>query len=664
MDEIKESVTSKILTSSSESELSPGRLIEGQYEIIEKIGEGGMGVVYKARQPSLGRFVAVKVLHSHLKSESATIRRFQKEARAVGALKHQNVSGVLHFGVLDGSPYLVMDYIDGQRLSDLIKTEQRLHWSQFKQIISQLCAGLSHAHNAGLVHRDLKPGNIMLEHERGTVCAKIVDFGIVKILREEEGAEPLTQTGEIFGTPLYMSPEQCQGHAMDHRSDIYALGCVMFEMLTGAPPFRGNSPISTVVKHLHDSVPSLARDDIPPHVQRVLQKALAKDPEMRFQSVDELAAALDNPGFALGGGEAHWAKLKLRESAFALPIAAIALVGIGVIVLAFQSLPVKQTTSDTAPPVAVHSVKVPTTQSLLKDAGDRMLQGEYPAALAACEAAIRLNPHCHEAMTKAGFALIQMKNPKKAIDYFDRALKVNPNLANALVGRAEARFRLKNAEGAAADLTSALQLDSTANIYALRGLARQRLGLHQEAIEDFTQVLIDNPNDPDALNNRAISEAARGDYAFGIGDLKTAIKLHPQSACFYTTRSAFYADLKKLDKAEADATKAISLDPLSSLAYNNRGYVYYLKGEPVKARQDFDQGLAINPEHAELHSSRGSLLSSQGDVKGAVLDFERALALDPDNKSAKIGIKFLKTHPAGGRPPECPDSVQPEYLWK
>ena len=288
--------------------ISPGVVVGGRFEIMEKIGEGGMATVFKARQESLGRYVAIKVLHKHLQSDIATLRRFDKEARSIAALNHHNLVGVIDNGVLDGCAYLVMDFIEGTRLADLLGN-QKLRWSQFKDLANQLCAGLAHAHNHGLVHRDLKPGNIMLTEENGLQCVKIVDFGIAKSVKEDP-TDPLTSTGEIFGTSYYMSPEQCQGQSIDHRSDIYSLGCVFFQMLSGELPFVGTTPIATVVKHLHDPVPKIKRSDIPAHVQGVIERAMAKDADDRFQSVQELAAALNSAEVAGAAREKSAGKKK------------------------------------------------------------------------------------------------------------------------------------------------------------------------------------------------------------------------------------------------------------------------------------------------------------------------------------------------------------------
>lgn len=268
--------------------LGEGRKLVGNYEFLEFIGSGGMGVIYKARHPVLKRLVAVKMLHSHLMSD-AIVKRFQHEAQAVSGLSHANIIAVHDFGLSEhGQPYMVMDFVDGKPLSEVLK-QGPLGLVPVINIAIQIAEGLQHAHEHGVLHRDLKPSNIMVtDADCDFPEAKIVDFGIAKIM--ETNSTRVTQTGELIGTPQYMSPEQCRGGELDARSDVYALGCVMFEAITGKPPFSGESIVSVIVDQISKPVRSLG--EVRPDIQFSIEledlvaKMLAKEPVDRFQSMN------------------------------------------------------------------------------------------------------------------------------------------------------------------------------------------------------------------------------------------------------------------------------------------------------------------------------------------------------------------------------------------
>ncbi len=275
--------------------------LSNQYEFLAEIGSGGMGVIYKARHLALNQTVAIKMLHTN-RLDEVSVRRFQQEAKAVTALDHPSIVRVRDFGVTEsGQPHMVLDYIEGNTLSNEIEKSAGLPVADGLEIFIQACDALEHAHIRGVLHRDLKPSNIMLVHRpSGPPLVKIVDFGIAKIADPgyDTAGINLTQTGEVFGSPLYMSPEQASGTKLDRRSDIYSFGCVMYETLTGAPPFVGGSSIETIFRQLHDQAPSLREGslgkDFPNDIEEIVAKALEKDPEKRFQSMGDLKQVLIN----------------------------------------------------------------------------------------------------------------------------------------------------------------------------------------------------------------------------------------------------------------------------------------------------------------------------------------------------------------------------------
>lgn len=276
-----------------------GTILNNTYEIQEAIGRGGMGVVYKARDVLMERTVAIKMLHAHLARDQQSVQRFKQEARAASAMNHNNVITVFDFGISEHhQPFLIMDYIQGRSLSALIDEARGLPFERAVHMFAQVCDALHTAHSKGVIHRDLKPSNIMIVQTRDDPdFVKIVDFGIAKLLPHSgKQAQNLTQTGELFGSPLYMSPEQFLGKKLDERTDIYAMGCVMYEALIGRPPFTGEHVLETMYKHINEPPVkfAVARPDlkIPAKLEAIVMRALEKDEDQRFQKMAELRDTL------------------------------------------------------------------------------------------------------------------------------------------------------------------------------------------------------------------------------------------------------------------------------------------------------------------------------------------------------------------------------------
>jgi serine/threonine protein kinase len=267
--------------------LQPGQML-GSYRIITQIGKGGMATVYKAYQPSMDRNVAIKVLPSQLAESKEFTARFQQEARFIARLEHPHILPVFDYGESDGVAYFVMRYLEAGTLKDRMEAGRPLPLNEIDRIFTQLTAALSYAHSHGIVHRDLKPANALID-SYGNIF--LTDFGIAKLL---ESASPrLTQTDAIMGTPAYISPEQAQAATVDQRSDIYSLGIILYEMVTGGVPFTADTPLAIILKHISDPLPppSLIKPDIPAPIERVILKALAKNPADRFSTAEEFVAA-------------------------------------------------------------------------------------------------------------------------------------------------------------------------------------------------------------------------------------------------------------------------------------------------------------------------------------------------------------------------------------
>jgi beta-lactam-binding protein with PASTA domain/tRNA A-37 threonylcarbamoyl transferase component Bud32 len=264
------------------------RVLAGRYEIDSVLGEGGMAKVFRGTDKVLGRTIAVKVLAPQFAKDHQFVSRFRREAQAAAALNHPNVVSVYDTGSEDGIHWIVMEYVDGRTLKSVIRQEGPLLPERAVEITQAICLALATAHEKGLVHRDIKPGNIMLTPSGET---KVMDFGIA---RASAGADTLTQTAAVLGTAAYLSPEQAQGKPVDARSDIYAVGCVLYEMLTAHPPFEGDSPVAIAYKHVRETPtpPSRLNGDVPAELDAIVLKAMAKNPDNRYQTTREMAEDL------------------------------------------------------------------------------------------------------------------------------------------------------------------------------------------------------------------------------------------------------------------------------------------------------------------------------------------------------------------------------------
>ncbi|HEX6583630.1 MAG TPA: Stk1 family PASTA domain-containing Ser/Thr kinase [Thermoleophilaceae bacterium] len=269
------------------TEVAGNTLVDGRYRILRRIGSGGMADVYCAEDSHLGRQVAIKVLHRRFAQDQEFVERFRREAKSAAGLNHPNVVGVFDRGEHEGTYYIAMEFLTGRTLKDIVTAEAPLPQERVIDVGTQILEAAGFAHRHGVIHRDFKPHNVIVD-EHGH--AKVTDFGIARA-----GASEMTETGSIMGTAQYLSPEQAQGHAVTATSDIYSIGVMLYEMLAGRLPFEGDSAVAVALKHLSEQPPPISqwRPDVHPALEAVVMAALAKDPAQRWQSAEDLAAALE-----------------------------------------------------------------------------------------------------------------------------------------------------------------------------------------------------------------------------------------------------------------------------------------------------------------------------------------------------------------------------------
>lgn len=270
----------------------PGQVFSERYQLLETLGTGGIGTVFKALQLDCDRLVALKILHPEISADADMRKRFVKEAKALNELHHEGIVTIYHIGVSeDGLPYMAMEYIEGKSLRQLLNEQGKFPVSRAAKLCNQLAAALELIHSQEIVHRDLKPENIIVLDQPEPDTPKIIDFGLARFLQEQKS----TKTGALVGSPVYMSPEQCMGKQADKASDIYSLCVIFFELITGAPPFDADNPIGLMYKNINEPVPQITAamvDRSSPDLNEFFAIGLAKQAKARFASTKELASAL------------------------------------------------------------------------------------------------------------------------------------------------------------------------------------------------------------------------------------------------------------------------------------------------------------------------------------------------------------------------------------
>ncbi|MFW5921277.1 MAG: protein kinase domain-containing protein, partial [Polyangiales bacterium] len=290
-----------------------GRIISDRYKIESLLGRGGMGVVYKAEHVHIGKLMAVKLLHGEMSRDKDTLKRFRREAEAASKLSHPNSVQIFDFGRSEGLMYLVMEYVEGPDLGQVLQKDGPMSFARAARICAQVCASVGEAHGQGIVHRDLKPENVMIQQSSGQPdFVKVLDFGLAKLREEGKAHITVTRQGHIVGTPYYMSPEQIRGDEVDARGDVYAIGAMLYKCVTGAPPFSAPTPMGVLTKHLTEELepPSRHARELPAEADAIVSQAMAKEAgdryadaeELRRELLDWLASVGEDPGPAALSG--------------------------------------------------------------------------------------------------------------------------------------------------------------------------------------------------------------------------------------------------------------------------------------------------------------------------------------------------------------------------
>jgi tetratricopeptide (TPR) repeat protein/tRNA A-37 threonylcarbamoyl transferase component Bud32 len=626
----------------------------GKYRLVERLGRGGMAEVYKAYQPGLDRYVAVKLMHAYLAEDGDFVDRFHREAKAIAALRHPHIVQAHDFDAEGDVYYMIQEYIKGGTLKALLREARErgetISLEETVRILKAICGAIDYAHAQGCIHRDVKPDNIMFDANGRPV---LTDFGIAAIA----GGTRLTATGAMIGTPAYMSPEQGKGDPNDPRSDIYSLGVVLYEMVTGRVPFDADTPFAVVLKHLNEPLPlpRTLNPQVSPSVERVILKALAKDPDDRYQTAGTLAQALDDAA----------SDAELPE--WDVPLTPQVTLSAQEELLKDEMAPAQGPPMDSAPQPAQVASAIPAPEparrrrlwpwalaggavlllilaiiagAALLDWGDEP-DGGQPTRTAA---AARFSREAAQGTNSEVAALIQAGNEilhaecdgdiEEAMSLFERAIEQDESSAEAYVGRARCRACYEEYKAAMDDLDRAIELDPTsALVYYWRGRLWMNEEREQEALADLTRAIELDPMHTEAYYWRGLLLMwTMEDTEQALADLNKVIELDPDYAMAYLYRGQLYwGHRDNADAALADYSRFVELEPDSPEGYAGRGEIYlYPLEDYEKAVAEYTLAIERDPDYAYFYVQRAWAYSQQERLDLAIEDFTRALEAYPD----------------------------------
>ena len=629
----------------------------GKYRLIEQLGRGGFASVYKAYQPRLDRYVAVKVLHPHLVEGEDFLARFEREAKAVARLRHPHIIIVHDFDVEDNTYFMVMEFIEGQslkeRMEELTAAKVHMPLAEVQRIIDDVASALDYAHGRGMLHRDIKPSNVVINKSGDSFLA---DFGIARILSNSQ----FTATGALIGTPAYMSPEQGQGLSVSSASDVYSLGIMLYELLVGRVPFDADTPLAIIFKHISDVLPSVRafRPELPEALERVTYKALAKHPEDRYQKPGELAQALRD---ALASE--HKAETVARPSEEPPPEA--------IAVETPESASAKAATlavereSEEQPDEALEEAHEAAELERMKAATvavERGMEADLEGTIVAMDESIPSLAGEPEPKVELTETVVEgAAKPKKATPALKRRGLSKPVMIGGiaiiglilLIGMGAILFNVfspgeKESTLSVAQIWDELSTDKPANSpkptenLGLTFFEQGMILLHDKhdygaAIDQFNKAIRAGFKDPDVYFNRGVAcnewtfyEGECG-YEKAIQDYDQAIQLDPNRAYFYNERAWSYTLLGDLESALRDYDNATAREPDNPHYWNQKADILSRLGDFDGAFAAIGRAIELLPGEPSFYGTRAQIYANMGDRESAIRELTRAIELDPRN---------------------------------
>ena len=651
----------------------------GQYEIVELIGEGGMATVYKAWQPSLRRYVALKVLAPHLADDAEFVKRFRQEAVSAANLKHTHIVTIHDVGTADGYHYIAMEFIEGSSLEEHIRSGQAFTPEQAVDVISQVGSALDYAHQRGFIHRDIKPANVLIDESGRAV---LTDFGIVKALSGSGVTSPLTQAGTIFGTPQYMSPEQVKDEPLDHRSDLYSLGIVCYEMLSGQAPFDGTTTHSILYAQVNNPPPPLrefADLDVPAQVEAVVNKMLAKERDARYGSAGEFARDLAQAvsgvwPAGLGGktsvvGQMGTGTAKIGGTPPGMPSPTVRQpAGPPTPPATVWQQPGPPTPAPTAAParrrrwpvvlgvavlglgavliLAVVGVLVLSPWYPLRSARTALDAGDYTTAVEKYSQALDRDADNDEAidgLLQTAANLAQTGQFSAAISAYETVLQAEPSSVQALRGLGQTYAAQEEWGDAAAWYEKWTQVaPEDGGAFVALADARFNLGQYERAAADYERALALGTDAAEVDENLGLAYYELAQYDEAVEHLQNAVNRNPGDSRLQPALGLTYFELDRYEEAVGYLQDAVSRNPEDFQLQRALGVSLYDQGQPDQALEHLNKAVELGADRPgeelmDVYYALGGSTFAQQDYERSIDFYQRAQELDPEGQAVWAG---------------------------
>ena len=619
-------------------ELSRGSTFAGRYEVIEELGKGGMGRIYRVEDKKIKAEVALKLIKPEIAAEKKTIERFSNELKMARMISHRNVCRMFDLGEEKGTHYITMEYVPGEDLKSMIKMSKQLSVATTINIAKQVCEGLIEAHRLGVVHRDLKPSNVMIDKE-GNV--RIMDFGIARSIK----AKGITDAGMIIGTPEYMSPEQVEGKEVEKRSDIYSLGVILYEMLTGKVPFEGDTPLSIAVKHKTEPAPDprKANVQIPEDISRLILKCLEKDKGKRYQSADEVYTELSRIEKVIPTTDRIFPRVRIKKEKIeviklkkALIYGGAAVFLILLVLTGIYLISGRRKAIDSIAVLPLENLSGDPEQEYFADGMTEALIGEL-AQIKALQRVISRQ------------SVMQYKGSRKPLPEIGRELNVNAILEGSIL-LIEQRVRITaNLFEAKTEknLWSQRYERDLRDVLSLQGEMAQTIAKEIKiAVTPEVQARLARAR---PVNPEAYQDYLRGRFYWNkrteegllkaIKYFEQSIEKDPNCALLYAGLADSYIVLPLYSafpakeaavKAQEAALKALEIDNMLSEAHTSlASFFWNYKWDWLTAEREFKRSIELNPNYGTAHHWFALLLMYLGRHEESIIEIKKAQELDP-----------------------------------